>query len=594
MIGTNPPTPQRFPVLIGALSLLAACGGGGGGGSTNVAPFVIAASFAGGTSTPQSGDTLLVTFSEDVQLVSGAALTDADFTLSGSATLGTLTVAPSLSGTRAVTITLGAGVTFTPGTTTIALSASNDAVQDTAGALGGAATAVTIATDDGAAPTLSNLTIAAIDDALNGRGAAGGTLQVPVRGWDIDLTFADNSGIASVVLQASSPVVTPSGSKAAGTDIAPFLSVFASTSTSKTLRVPSNVRFGTGPVTLTAVVVDTAGLVSAPMTMNATVRAFTDALQPFETTANAHQVWYLDFSRDVESFTTHSITNGAAVDAVVGPNGTSDFEDILRVLGLNHTSPIANIDGNGNSSNDVAQDILKAAVLSNLAALYTGTNVTFTLTQPSSSFQGSASVPYANLDHSRIAIAGSATSAGILGVAIFDPSNTTQDDDTLADYQGIRLGIFLHTIADAGMGPPSSSAFRLTYGHFALALSGTPIGADGSDGLRLMDTLNDTRATQIDTALADFGRFIATVLAHECGHSVGLVENGAMPVGLYGNDTTNFPGSSDGHINTHSLFPSGATNVMTPSLSYSSAIHASTAFNSLNLAYLQEQVFYGN
>ena len=73
-----------------------------------------------------------------------------------------------------------------------------------------------------------------------------------------------------------------------------------------------------------------------------------------------------------------------------------------------------------------------------------------------------------------------------------------------------------------------------------------------------------------------------------------LAQNGAMPSGLYGNDTTNFPGSQDGHIRTAALFPVGATNVMSPSLSYSTAINAATAFNSLNLAYLREQVFYGN
>jgi hypothetical protein len=33
---------------------------------------------------------------------------------------------------------------------------------------------------------------------------------------------------------------------------------------------------------------------------------------------------------------------------------------------------------------------------------------------------------------------------------------------------------------------------------------------------------------------------------------------------------------------------------MSPSLSYSSAINAATAFNSLNRAYLRQQVLYGN
>ena len=37
-----------------------------------------------------------------------------------------------------------------------------------------------------------------------------------------------------------------------------------------------------------------------------------------------------------------------------------------------------------------------------------------------------------------------------------------------------------------------------------------------------------------------------------------------------------------------------ATNVMSPGLSYTTATSRETAFNTLNMAYLREQVFYGN
>ena len=58
--------------------------------------------------------------------------------------------------------------------------------------------------------------------------------------------------------------------------------------------------------------------------------------------------------------------------------------------------------------------------------------------------------------------------------------------------------------------------------------------------------------------------------------------------------SASFPGSIDGHINNESLFPADSTNVMSPSLSYIGTLDPATAFNSLNLAYLREQVFYGN
>lgn len=576
------------------LLFAAASCGGGGGGSSNLPPTIVTAAFVGAGSTPTAGETLLLFFSEDVALVAGALLADADVTLSDNATLGTVTAAPSQVGTRSISVTLGAGVSFTPGTTTIAFGAGNDVVRDTAGALGTGGTPIVIGTSDGSAPVLTNVTISAIDGALNGTGTAGGTLQVPANGWTIDLAFTDNGPLdaARTQITASLPVATASGTQPAGTNLLPFLTMVAASNTASTWRVPSATTFPNGPLTLTCVVVDASGLASDSRSFAASVRAFTNPLRPFETNVNAQQVWFLDFARDIESFTTSTITGGASVGVTAGANGRSDFEDILHVLGLQRDTPIPNVQ-NGQDSNQVVVARFQQRLLNDLAALYADANIVFTTTPPGGSFGSNSSVPYDQLGFSQISIAGSPVTAGVLGIAIFDPSNATQNDDTRTDFQGERLGVFLHTIANSGMGPPSASAFRLTFGPLAPALGGTAVGA-AQDDLRLNGTLNDARATVIDTAITDLARFTAVVLAHECGHSMGLVRNGAMPLGLYGNDATNFPGSSDGHIRTQALFPSGATNVMSPALSYSSAIHPSTAFNRLNLAYLREQAFYGN
>lgn len=596
MIGSDRPSHQRFPFVI--LALLAACGGGGGGGAPNLPPTIVTAAFVGGGATPVAGDTLLLFFSEDITL-SGALLDDADVALSATATLGTVTAAPSQTGTRSLSLVLGAGVDFAPGATTIALALGNDAVRDTAGLLGQAGSPIVIGTSDGASPVLGSVTIAAIDAELNGTGAAGGTLQVPVAGWTIDLAFTDNGPIdnARTQITASVAVGTASGTQPAGTNLLPFLTAVTTGNTAASYRVPATTSFPPGPVTLGVTVVDASGLASDQATFVFSVRAFNDALRPFETTTNSQQVWFLDFARDVESFTTSAVApSGVSVDVVAGANGRSDFEDLLRIVGLNNGSPIANVDGNGNDSNQVAIALFRQHLLARLAEFYDGTNVVFTTTQPSGSFNGSSSVPYAALGFSQISVAGSPSTAGVLGVAIFDPSNATQNDDTRTDFQGERLGVFLHTIADAGLGPPASSAFRMTFGPLAPSLvGGEPVGDDPDDGERMLgNPPQDARATTIHTAIEALADFTAAIVAHEAGHSMGLVRNGAMPLGLYGNDTTNFPGSTDGHIRTPGLFPAGATNVMSPALSYSSAIHPSTAFNSLNLAYLREQVFYGN
>jgi hypothetical protein len=595
MIGTISTPQQRFPVLLAlAAVLLAACGGGGGGGSGDAAPTLVSASFVGGSGVPAPGDTLRLLFSEPVVLGTGLAVSDADVLLPSNATLGTVTAAPTLQGTNSVVVTLGAGVSFAPGTTTIALAPTQDAVRDASGKLAAPSTPVVITAGDGTAPTITNVTVAGIDGALNGTGAAGGTLQVPPNGWTIDLGYSDNGTIdtASTRITASVTVGTTAGSQPAGTDLRPLLTAVSAGATTASYRVPSSMTFPSGPLVLTCLVVDDSGLGSDPQTFACSVRQFADSLRPFETGNNPAQVWFLDFSRDVESFSTSTIPGGVSVDVTAVANSRSDFEDLLLVLGLASATPIANTQA-GADSNEVVRNRFKATLLQQLQALYSGTNIQFTLTRPSGTFGSSSSVNYGSFGYSQISVAGASTSAGVLGVAIFDPNNATQNDNTRTDFQGSRLGIFLHTIVDAGFGPPGSSQFRVTFAPFATALGGTPIGNDAQDDERLNGTVTDGRGDDLFTAVDDLARFCAVITAHECGHSMGLVQDGAMPLGLYG-DNPNFPGSSPGHIRNSALFPAGSSNVMSPTLSYSIALNNATAFNSLNLAYLREQVFYGN
>ena len=96
-------------------------------------------------------------------------------------------------------------------------------------------------------------------------------------------------------------------------------------------------------------------------------------------------------------------------------------------------------------------------------------------------------------------------------------------------------------------------------------------------------------------ALVRLAQFAAVILAHECGHSVGLVANGVMPTGLYGAQAEAFkvfPASAaDGHIKMPpSLFPGLSENIMTPGFDFDSALAPETRFNSLNRAYLLQRV----
>jgi hypothetical protein len=603
------PSDQSFPQSwVPALATLlttvlySACHSGGGGGDS-LPPTVVGASFGGAGATPVAGDTLLLSFSEDVTAAAGTGVDDNALLLSAGATLGAATTVQDQPTTRSVRLLLGAGVSFTPGSTTVQFAPTNVVVADLAGNKGRDGDAIVIDATDGAAPAISNLTLDGIDGILNGTGPAGGVLQVPQNAFVVDLAYGDTGspgaalGVDPARTQVTASVaVTASGlGKPAGTNLLPFLTVVGASTATASYSVPTTTVFPTGPVTLTAVVVDAGGLASPPATFAFTVHAWTTLLQPFETTVNAQQVWFLDTSRDIESFSTSAIVQGASVDITATPNGRSDYLDILFVLGLQSATPIANVIGT-DDSNTVVQSRLQTEILANLTALYSNSNVTFTFSQPAGSFGGNSSLDYNSFGYSQICVAGSDDSAplAILGIAQLDPSNQRQNNDCLLESATTaRLGVFLHTIAQTGLAPPSNSTFRLDFNSLVPALGGTAIGDAASDDLRLQGALTDTRSGHIDNAIAGLSRFIAVIAAHECGHSVGMVINGPMPTGLYGGDPANFPGSSDGHIRTQALFPNG-TNVMSPQLSYSLAIDAATAFNSLNLAYLREQAFYGN
>jgi hypothetical protein len=341
-------------------------------------------------------------------------------------------------------------------------------------------------------------------------------------------------------------------------------------------------------------------MISDPQIFTGRARTADDALLPFETTVNPSQVWFIDTSRDIESYSVNLFDFVTPARINDGANGRPDVEDLLLGLGLLSLTPIANVSGSKHS-NQVVMDLFRGEILLQLNTLHAGANITFTFTSPGA-WVGGISVPYRLHGFSRIALAGAedaSGTSGTLGVAIFDPNNRTQDDDTAVAYAGSqRLGVFLHTLVNDGLIAHPTTLFRSTYDPFTAGRFGTPIGEDPSDGARLLGTLTDGRTTDIVNAIHRMARFAAVILAHECGHSVGLVMNGAMPAGLYGDRAESFPvfpaPAADGHIKMPaSLFPGVAENIMSPAFDFDAALAPETQFNSLNRAYLREHVLAG-
>lgn len=583
-------------LLLACVPVFSTCSGSGGGGPPSVdnPPSLVSVSFVGSSTNPVAGDKLRLLMSEAVTL-SANTFDDADLVISGGGSLGTLTAAPVVLNSIIVEITLGAGVSLTGGSTTLDFVAANDVVRDAAGASATASTARTLTKADLDLPVIDDLTVAAVDSTLNGT-ANSGTLQAATTGFTINVQFTDASAIAaaSTVISSSLAVLVNGANVVAGENLTANLTAASGTGT-LTFTVPASVSFPTGSHTLTVRVVDVTGQLSLPKTFTFLTKTMSASNRPFEN----GQTWFLDTSRDLESYTFTPSTSSipAQVAVVDGSNGRTDLEDLLRILGLQSSSPLANVDGT-KDSNVVVLDLLEARILSTLASFFPGVNINFTFTSPGT-FPNTTTVGYASFGFSQICIAGAHVTGGtdgVLGLAIFDSQNNFQVNNCETNFLGTRLGVFLHTLVTNGeQEPQSNSPFRDTYDTFTSARSGSPIGAAG-DATHLVMMINsgnsnDPRYLAIKKAIEDLARFTALVIAHECGHSMGLVQNGAMPTGLYGGDATNFPGSANGHIVMPSdVFTGNSLNIMTPSISYIGGLDPTSRFNSLNLAYLREQV----
>ena len=587
--------------------LMAGCGGGGGGGggpgpSTVKLLRIVFIGQDTADNNPDAGDHLSLHFDSDVSLAGGASLDDMDFVFSPSGSLGTQTVSPTLISAREIRLILGVGTSFSPETSTLRLLSKQDAVIDSSSRLVPQSDVLTIE-NAGPLPIINTITFNEIPAILDGRGAAGGLLQVPQNGFTIELVYvAGLSAIDSTSLriESSLPVTNGSATIAAGNNILPALSGTPG-ATSANLSVPASTLFSEGDHTLSVTIAGIDAKPSPPVIFKFRGKAINNTLRPFE----SQQVWFIDISRDIESIGSilNTIDNftlefPASLNTAT-PNNRSDFKDALHILGLQSGSPIANVSGS-KDSNEVVLDIIQAEILAQLAALYPSVSVTFTFNSPGTFPLGQSFVLFDQASFSVITLGGN-SEVGALGVAQFDSNNAHQEDNTLHASSNPsfspRLGVFPHVVTIDGINivnSPLELAMRDFVDHRS-----TPIGEDAADNTRLLNilatTAGDARQSNMETAINKIARLLAIVLAHECGHSMGLVKDLPPPTGLFGASAT-FPGSTTGHLTlaSTSIFPAGAQEIMAPSLSFSASNHPATGFNKLFLSYLQEKVLYGN
>ncbi|MCR4317996.1 MAG: Ig-like domain-containing protein [Planctomycetes bacterium] len=470
------------------------------------------------------------------------------------------------------------------------------------------------------APTIDGITLNGISSKLNGAGSAGGTLLVPRDGFSIDVSFADlgGSGLDTSTLQITSNVPTGEGSGSGGFDAGSNLvSLFTVSSGSATFTVTNAQKFPVGMVTISASVSDLAGNASTEVQYTFEATEATDTLTALENT----NIWYLDFDRDVA---TISISEGSGSNvnfsSTAAQNSKFDFDEDLQILGLNVASGAPTVTGSTKNTNEVMRDKVIDSVLENLYGFYGITynggnistnsdsiDISFVTTLPSGTAwqQNQTQLSMSAIGYSRISIGGF-TAPGSIGFAWYDEQNQLQDNDSIAPLTdpGVSsiVGVFPSTLFDSDINSSSTGTFRSTFDAF-IPLSNrgnAPVGSQPEDADVLSESFNYHTATsaqqdryaEIQTAIDVLGRAVAYVVAHEVGHSLGLVADGAPPVGLHGGDSTNFSGSTSHHITSTGEFPTGATNVMAPSSFTSESTNSASGFSSLIKAYLRGRLFY--
>lgn len=379
-------------------------------------------------------------------------------------------------------------------------------------ALFGAAYGSTGGTVDATPPTLF-VTLNDIPDAMND------LLVVPPNGFRITIAF-DSAG--GSVIDPDSLAVTGSedtGVAPAGQD---FADLFQVTQSGASFEIPAGPG-GDFPFAnhyLDVSVRDAAG--------NEATAAYGFAVRPFAFGApmGSLQVMFLDFDQDRS----------------LGPE--VDFLEDLREYGLSSTAdPVLE---------SAVRDALVAEIVGRVSGYYglafDGTpgpdavNIAFTATAPGGS-------------HSRLCVGGeSVLGSSFLGSSVLDVHNLNETQDDCG--AGTQFGVFPQALDNLWGG---NAEFQAAFGPLDPDLGGTPVGEDPLDPSVLDPDFDPGTATaaeldrlaEIADGLDAFAQVLASAIAHETGHYLGLTAPGPTPAGLFGGESG---GSQD-----HNVTPAGGT-----------------------------------
>ncbi len=142
------------------------------------------------------------------------------------------------------------------------------------------------------------------------------------------------------------------------------------------------------------------------------------------------------------------------------------------------------------------------------------------------------------VSHSRLCVGGESSQGGaFLGSSPLDVNNLDESSDHCAF--GSFYGVFPQAIDNLW---GTNAEYQGTFGPLDPDLGGTPVGEHALDPIVLApgfdpatgSAAEQARWSEIENAVDAFAQVVATAVAHETGHLLGLVAHGATPDGLFG------------------------------------------------------------
>lgn len=450
------------------------------------------------------------------------------------------------------------------------------------------------------------------------------------------VTYSDEGGSGIDPTSFSAKCSVAVGSTSANNELA---SNFDVTHTRAEWRIPSTSLVATGDnVTFTFFVKDNATNTSSSSVVTVDVDAIgsTSAdssggdLDPF----SSRQTWILRDDLDAYSVTVVSQTSPSAMQGAtttLSSNGKNDMEESLTVVGLNSTNmttaAAATVNGPYVGTNQIVRRLVMERLREVTNERYEidedGTrdadsvNIEFILggeqgsltSMPaySTTRTGNSASSYSEISvgGTKGAEASSFTAGGTNGTASFDLRNIAEEANINNDG---NVGVFALTMLKRSANDPTGTPFGDTVAlKFVTVHGGTPIGEHASDDDVLAGTFDRTtsvnsthnaRYDDIFDAIEMVALYLSSTLAHEVGHSVGLIADGPPKTGLFGNAHTTNPFTdatgSDPNTSGHLRFAL-VNNLMEPSSGLRDSIRTGTEFrrfNPLALAYLRRRLLY--